>query len=54
MNHPTVILETQRLILRHYTTDDLDSLITFYSDPDVVKHIPDAPKSLEETKEELE
>ena len=48
------ILETQRLLLRHLVMDDLDDLFAFYSDPDVVKYIPDAPRSYEETKEELE
>lgn len=54
MNNLVIILETQRLILRRFTMDDLDSLFAFYSDPDVVKYIPDAPKSYQETKEELE
>jgi RimJ/RimL family protein N-acetyltransferase len=48
------ILETQRLLLRHLVIEDLDELFAFYSDPDVVKYIPDAPRSYEETKEELE
>lgn len=34
--------------------DDLDDLFAFYSDPDVVKYIPDAPRTYEETKEDLE
>jgi RimJ/RimL family protein N-acetyltransferase len=54
MNDTVTILETRRLILRHYTMDDLDSLVTFYSDPDVVKYIPDASRSYEEIKDELE
>jgi len=48
------ILETQRLLLRHPVMEDLDNLFSFYSDPDVVKYIPDAPRTYEETKEELE
>jgi RimJ/RimL family protein N-acetyltransferase len=48
------ILETQRLLLRHLVMDDLDSLFAFYSDSDVVKYIPDAPRTYEETREELE
>ena len=48
------ILETQRLLLRHFVMDDLDDLMQFYSDPDVIKYIPDAPRNREETKEELE
>jgi ribosomal-protein-alanine N-acetyltransferase len=50
----TIILETHRLFLRHYVLNDVDSLFAFYSDPDVVKYIPDAPRTYEETKEELE
>ena len=34
--------------------EDLDNLFAFYSDPEVVKYIPDAPRSYEETREELE
>ena len=49
-----IILETPRLILRHQVLDDLDSLFELYSDPDVIKYIPDAPRSLHETREELE
>src|SRR5512138_2288857 len=49
-----VILETQRVLLRHLAMEDLDNLFAFYSDPDVVKYIPDAPRTYEETKEELE
>jgi ribosomal-protein-alanine N-acetyltransferase len=48
------ILETPRLLLRHLVMEDLDNLFAFYSDPDVVKFIPDAPRTYEETKEELE
>lgn len=50
----TMILETKRLLLRHFVMSDLDSLFSFYSDPDVIKYIPDAPRTYEETKEELE
>jgi RimJ/RimL family protein N-acetyltransferase len=48
------ILETNRLILRHLLPDDLDSLYALYRDPDVSKYIPDAPRTYEETREELE
>ena len=49
-----IILETQRLLLRHFLTSDLEDLSAFYNDPDVVKYIPDAPRTYAETKEELE
>ena len=48
------ILETDRLILRRQTPDDLDALWALYTDPDVVRFIPDAPRSREEAREELE
>jgi len=51
---PMKILETDRLILRHLLPDDLDSLYTLYCDPDVSKYVPDAPRTYEETREELE
>jgi len=34
--------------------DDLDSLFALYCDPDVIRYIPDAPRSFEEAREELE
>jgi ribosomal-protein-alanine N-acetyltransferase len=34
--------------------DDLDELFSFYSDPDVIKYSPDAPRTYDETREELE
>ena len=52
--HQTIILQTKRLLLRRFVSSDLDDLFKFYSDPDVIQHIPDAPRSYEETKEELE
>ena len=48
------ILETDRLILRRLEPDDLDSLYALYCDPEVIKHIPDAPRSYAEAREELE
>jgi RimJ/RimL family protein N-acetyltransferase len=52
--HPIVILETERRLLRRFVPSDLEDLSLFYSDPDVIKYIPDAPRTYEETKEELE
>lgn len=49
-----LILETQRLILRHLIPADLDSLFRLYSDPDVRRYFPEGTLSYEETKEELE
>jgi RimJ/RimL family protein N-acetyltransferase len=48
------ILETNRLIIRHYIPEDLDSLFAIYCDPNVNEYLPDAPVTLEKTREELE
>ena len=53
MQH-TIILETKRLLLRRFVMDDLDALFALYSDPSVVQYIPDAPRTYDETQEELE
>ena len=48
------ILETDRLIIRHFVQADLDSLYKLYCDPEAKKYIPDAPQTYNETREELE
>lgn len=48
-----IVTETSRLILRHQELDDLDSLFALYSDPEVIRYIPDAPRSYDETRAEL-
>jgi ribosomal-protein-alanine N-acetyltransferase len=35
----TVVLETARLILRHFSPDDLDDLAAIQADPDVMRYI---------------
>lgn len=50
---PNVILETERLVLRRQTLDDLDDLWALYCDPEITRYIPDAPTSREEAEEEL-
>lgn len=47
------ILETERLILRRLTMDDLAALSVLYSDPEVRKYFPEGTLTYEETKEEL-
>lgn len=49
-----VILETNRLILRHLVMDDLDELFALYRDPEIRQYFPEGVLNLEETKEELE
>ena len=48
------ILETRRLVFRHQTPSDLDSLWALYRDPEITRYIPDAPRTYEEAREELE
>jgi ribosomal-protein-alanine N-acetyltransferase len=50
----TTIIETERLILRPLTMDDLDDLFALYRDPEVRRYFPDGTQSYEQTKEELE
>ena len=49
----TTVLETERLILRRLTMDDLDALAVLYRDPDVRKYFPEGALTYDETKEEL-
>jgi ribosomal-protein-alanine N-acetyltransferase len=53
-NLRTKVLETRRLLLRHLALDDLNDLFALYREGEVTQYIPDAPKSYEQTKEELE
>jgi len=49
-----VILETQRLLFRHLTLDDLEELYALYSDPEIRKYFPEGVLKLDDTREELE
>src|SRR5215207_3560237 len=49
----TIILETERLLLRKLTRDDLDDLFALYKEPNVRKYFPEGTLTYEETKEEL-
>jgi ribosomal-protein-alanine N-acetyltransferase len=49
-----IILETKRLVLRHQVIEDLDALWALYCDPEITRYIPDAPRSYEEAREEVE
>lgn len=48
------ILETSRLLLRHLLPNDLDCLWELYCDSEVIKYIPDAPRTYWAAKAELE
>ena len=50
----SIILETPRLILRHQVIEDLDDLWALYCNPNITKYIPDAPRTREDAREELE
>jgi len=49
-----VILETNRLVLRHLEPGDLDALYRLYRDPQIRAHFPDGTRTLAETRDELE
>src|SRR5690606_29209850 len=49
-----VILETERLILRHLEPDDVMPLFVLYRDPEMRRYFPDGTLTLEETGEEID
>jgi ribosomal-protein-alanine N-acetyltransferase len=49
-----IVLETERLIFRQLTMDDLDDLFALYNDLEVRKYYSEGIPSYEETKQELE
>jgi ribosomal-protein-alanine N-acetyltransferase len=49
-----IVLETDRLILRRQVLEDLDDLWSLYCDPEITRYIPDAPRTREEARLELE
>jgi RimJ/RimL family protein N-acetyltransferase len=49
-----IILETERLTLRHLEAGDLDALCRLYSDPEIRKFFPEGTLTVDETREELE
>jgi ribosomal-protein-alanine N-acetyltransferase len=50
----TIILETNRLLLRRLILDDLDGLFALYSDPEIRTYFPEGVLTLAETREHLE
>ena len=48
------ILETERLILRELTRDDLDALAALYADPEIRRYFPEGTLTRDETLEEIE
>ena len=49
-----LILETKRLLFRRQVMGDLEALWALYSDPEITRFIPDAPKTYAEARLELE
>lgn len=54
MSENSMILETERLILRRYNEKDLADLYEYLSDEEVVKYEPQKAMNMEETKGNLE
>ena len=50
----TTVRETERLILRRLTMEDLDALAAIYRDPEVRRYFPEGTLTHEKTREELE
>ena len=56
-DHHTIILETERLLLRRPVMDDLDAFYALYSDKEIRQYFPDGTDgtlTYDETKEEVE
>ena len=53
MENKIIIAETERLILRRYTKEDLQDLFEYLSDLEVVEYEPYKPLTLNETKDNL-
>lgn len=49
-----IILETERLLLRHFVREDLDALYALYRDPQIRRYFPEGTLTYQETREELE
>jgi RimJ/RimL family protein N-acetyltransferase len=49
-----IVLETERLTLRHLEPEDLPALFALYRDPEVRRFFPDGTLTLDETRAELE
>ena len=49
-----IVLNTERLLLRHLEPEDLEPLFALYRDPEIRRYYPDGTRTFGETKEELE
>src|SRR5205823_3001806 len=48
-----IVLETERLILRRLTMDDVDALAEIYRDPEVRRYFPEGTLTEQETRDEV-
>ncbi len=53
MLHPEYPVETERLLLRAITADDVDDLHSYQSNPEVCRYIPPEPRNREEILERI-
>ena len=54
MENKIIVAESERLILRRYTKEDIQDLFEYLSDKEVVKYEPYKPLSFDQTKKNLE
>jgi RimJ/RimL family protein N-acetyltransferase len=50
---PTPAYRTARLLLRHFTLDDLDAFLAMHGDPEVVRYVPYPPLTRAQAAERL-
>lgn len=48
------VLETARMVLRHFVPDDLDSLAALYADGELRRYFPEGTLTRDETQDELD
>ena len=49
-----LVIESPRLMLRHFEHDDLEALAALYGDPEIRRYYPDGVLTRDQTREELE
>jgi RimJ/RimL family protein N-acetyltransferase len=49
----STLLETERLVLREFTADDVDNLVELDADPEVIRWTPDDVRSREEVEQQV-
>jgi RimJ/RimL family protein N-acetyltransferase len=53
MPRPSGPYRTERLLLRHFTPDDLEAFMAMHSDPAIVRYVPYPPLTREKAEERL-